>query len=107
MKINGCLFASAMVLWHQVAAAQPFPSRPIRFLVPVPAGSTTDIVTRVVAQKMGEAWQQQVVVDNRPGGVMTIATDLVSKAPPDGHTIATLLTPTAVNPYVKIGRAHV
>ena len=77
-----------------------FPVRPIRFLVPVPAGSTTDIVTRVVAQKMSEAWSQQVVVDNRPGGVMTIATDLVAKAPPDGYTIATLLTPTAVNPYV-------
>lgn len=49
---------------------------------------------------MSDAWGQQVVVDNRPGGVMTIATDLVAKAPPDGYTIATLLTPTAVNPYV-------
>ena len=77
-----------------------FPARPIRFLVPVPAGSTTDIVTRIVAQKMADAFGQQVVVDNRPGGVMTIATDLVAKAPPDGYTIATLLTPTAVNPYV-------
>ncbi len=49
---------------------------------------------------MADAFGQQVVVDNRPGGVMTIATDLVAKAPPDGYTIATLLTPTAVNPYV-------
>jgi len=84
----------------QSATAQQFPLRPIRFLVPVPPGATTDIVTRIVAQKMGEAWGQQIVVDNRPGGVMTIATDLVAKAPPDGYTIATLLTPTAVNPYV-------
>ncbi len=82
------------------AQAQNFPARPIRFLVPVPAGSTTDIVTRIVAQKMADAFSQQVVVDNRPGGVMTIATDLVAKAPPDGYTIGTLLTPTAVNPYV-------
>ncbi len=82
------------------SAGQAFPARPIRFLVPVPAGSTTDIVTRVVAQKMSDAFGQQVVVDNRPGGVMTIATDLVAKAPPDGYTIATLLTPTAVNPFV-------
>ena len=81
-------------------SGQAFPARPIRFLVPVPAGSTTDIVTRIVAQKMADAFGQQVVVDNRPGGVMTIATDLVAKAPPDGYTIATLLTPTAVNPYV-------
>lgn len=88
------------MLLSSVSGAQPYPTRPIRFLVPVPAGATTDIVTRIVAQKMGEAWGQQVVVDNRPGGVMTIATDLVAKAPPDGYTIATLLTPTAVNPYV-------
>ncbi len=81
-------------------SGQAFPTRPIRFLVPVPAGSTTDMVTRVVAQKMADTFGQQVVVDNRPGGVMTIATDLVAKAPPDGYTIATLLTPTAVNPYV-------
>lgn len=85
---------------HAAAATPNFPTRPIRFLVPVPPGATTDIVTRLVAQKMSEAWGQQVVVDNRPGGVMTIATDLVAKAPPDGYTIATLLTPTAVNPYV-------
>ena len=81
-------------------SGQAFPTRPIRWLVPVPAGSTTDIVTRIVAQKMSDAFGQQVVVDNRPGGVMTIATDLVAKAPPDGYTLATLLTPTAVNPYV-------
>ena len=80
--------------------AGAFPARPIRWLVPVPAGSTTDIVTRIVAQKMSDAFGQQVVVDNRPGGVMMIATDLVAKAPPDGYTLATLLTPTAVNPFV-------
>ena len=57
-----------------VTQAQTFPTRPIRWLVPVPAGSTTDIVTRIVAQKMSDAFGQQVVVDNRPGGVMTIAT---------------------------------
>ncbi|HWP88903.1 MAG TPA: tripartite tricarboxylate transporter substrate binding protein, partial [Burkholderiales bacterium] len=45
--------------------AQNFPTRPIRWIVPVPAGATTDIVTRLVAQKMGENWGQQVIVDNR------------------------------------------
>ena len=94
------MVSSCVLLWSAISAAQPFPTRPIRFLVPVPAGATTDIVTRIVAQKMSDAFGQQVVVDNRPGGVMTIATDLVAKAPPDGYTIATLLTPTAVNPYV-------
>ena len=82
------------------AHAQNYPARPIRWIVPVPAGATTDIVTRLVAQKMGEAWKQQVVVDNRAGGAMIIGTDTVAKATPDGYTIGTLLTPTIVNPFV-------
>jgi tripartite-type tricarboxylate transporter receptor subunit TctC len=80
--------------------AQPYPTRPIRWIVPVPAGSTTDIVTRLVAQKMNEAWGQQVVVDNRPGGVFTVGSEIVAKAPSDGYTIGTLLTPHVVNPFV-------
>jgi tripartite-type tricarboxylate transporter receptor subunit TctC len=82
------------------AHGQTYPSRPIRWIVPVPAGSTTDIVTRLVAQKMNEAWGQQVVVDNRPGGVFTVGSEIVAKAPSDGHTIGTLLTPHVVNPFV-------
>ncbi len=66
----------------------------------MPAGGTTDIITRLVAHRMSEAFAQQIVVDNRPGGVMTIATELLAKAPADGYTIGTLLTPTTVNPYV-------
>jgi tripartite-type tricarboxylate transporter receptor subunit TctC len=80
--------------------AQPYPTRPIRWIVPVPAGSTTDIVTRLVAQKMNEGWGQQVVVDNRPGGVFTVGSEIVAKAPSDGYTIGTLLTPHVVNPFV-------
>jgi len=82
------------------AQTQAYPSRPIRWIVPVPAGATTDIVTRLVAQKMGEAWKQQIVVDNRAGGAMIIGTDTVAKATSDGYTIGTLLTPTIVNPFV-------
>ncbi|HEV7392668.1 MAG TPA: tripartite tricarboxylate transporter substrate binding protein [Burkholderiales bacterium] len=80
--------------------AQQYPTRPIRWIVPVPAGSTTDIVTRLVAQKMNEAWAQQIVVDNRPGGVFTVGSEIVAKAPSDGYTIGTLLTPHVVNPFV-------
>ena len=94
----------ALALLAMVAAAsafaQNFPARPIRWIVPVPAGATTDIVTRLVAQKMGENWGQQIVVDNRAGGAMIIGTDTVAKATPDGYTIGTLLTPTIVNPFV-------
>jgi len=66
----------------------------------VPAGSTTDIVSRIVGQKIFEAWGQQVIVDNRPGGAMVIGSDIVAKAAPDGYTVGTLLTPTIVNPFV-------
>ena len=92
--------ACACIVASSAAAAQQYPTRPIRWIVPVPAGSTTDIVTRLVAQKLHEAWGQQVVVDNRPGGVFTVGTEIVAKAPADGHTIGTLLTPHVVNPYV-------
>ena len=92
------LVASAIVAPN--TDAQQFPARPIRWIVPVPAGSTTDIVTRLVAQKMNEAWGQQVVVDNRPGGVFTVGSEIVAKAPSDGYTIGTLLTPHVVNPFV-------
>ena len=84
----------------QLAGAQQYPMRPIRWIVPVPAGATTDIVTRLVGQKLNEAWGQQVVVDNRPGGVFVIGSDIVAKAAPDGYTIGTLLTPHVVNPFV-------
>jgi tripartite-type tricarboxylate transporter receptor subunit TctC len=92
------VFATALMTPN--VEAQPYPTRPIRWIVPVPAGSTTDIVTRLVAQKMNEAWGQQVVVDNRPGGVFTVGSEIVAKAPSDGYTIGTLLTPHVVNPFV-------
>jgi tripartite-type tricarboxylate transporter receptor subunit TctC len=94
--------AVAMCASGQAAAAdaQQYPSRPIRWIVPIPPGATADIITRFVAQKLGEAWGQQVVVDNRPGGVFTVGSEIVAKARADGHTIGTLLTPHVVNPFV-------
>jgi tripartite-type tricarboxylate transporter receptor subunit TctC len=58
------------------------------------------MITRLVAQKINEAWGQQVIVDNRPGGAFVIGSDIVAKAQPDGHTVGTLLTPHIVNPFV-------
>ncbi len=98
---SGLALAAALsAVMATAAPAQQYPARPIRWIVPVPAGSTTDIVTRLVAQKMNEAWGQQVVVDNRPGGVFTVGSEIVAKAPSDGYTIGTLLTPHVVNPFV-------
>ena len=69
------------------AVAQSFPSKPIRMIVPFPAGGTTDIVARILAQRMSETMGQPVVVENKAGAGGAIGADLVAKAPPDGYTL--------------------
>ena len=69
------------------AAAQEYPARPVRMVVGFPPGGGTDVMARLVAPKMTEAWSQQVVIDNRPGATGIIGTDLVAKAAPDGYTL--------------------
>lgn len=81
-------------------AADTFPSRPLRLIVPVPPGGGADFVARGYAQLLTQSLGQQVVVDNRPGGVFTVGSEIVAKAAPDGYTIGTLLTPHVVNPFV-------
>ena len=69
------------------AAQQSYPSRPIRFISPYGPGGGNDTIARLLAQKLTEAFGQQVIVDNRPGGNTIIGTDIVAKSRPDGHTI--------------------
>jgi tripartite-type tricarboxylate transporter receptor subunit TctC len=69
------------------AAAQSFPSKPVRLVVPFTAGGTVDLLARTVGDRLQQMWKQQVVVDNKPGGGTVIATDFVAKQPADGHTI--------------------
>lgn len=71
----------------QQALAQAFPSKPIKIIVPFPAGGTTDIVARIVGQRMSESMGQPVLVDNRGGAGGAIGADLVAKAAPDGYTL--------------------
>src|SRR2546430_4562664 len=81
---------------------QTFPSRPVRFIVPFPPGGATDIIARVLAQKMSEAWGHPVVVENRAGAAGAIGSDAVAKAAPDGYTILMGTTSThAVNPAIN------
>ena len=92
------------------AAAQTYPSKPIRIVVPFPAGGTTDVLARAVAQKLTESLGQAAVVDNRPGAGGNIGAELVAKAPPDGYTLLMGTVGThAINPslYPKMPYDHV
>ncbi len=94
-------FVLGMALSASVLA-QAYPSRAVRFIVPFPPGGATDIIARVLAQKMGEAWSQPVVVENRAGAAGAIGSDAVAKSPPDGYTILMGTTSThAVNPAIN------
>jgi len=68
-------------------STQDFPTRPVRIIVPLTAGSAADLLARRLAVKMSENWGQQVVVDNRPGAGTTLGTSIVAKATPDGYTL--------------------
>jgi tripartite-type tricarboxylate transporter receptor subunit TctC len=69
----------------------------VRYIMPLPAGSETDLFARVLARQLADVWGQQVIVDNRPGGGTTIATELAAKAPPDGHVFMHAISAFAIN----------
>src|SRR5262249_54424193 len=90
----GCLITLlATVVAATGCDAQTYPSGPIRIVVPFTPGGGTDILARMIGQKLIEAWGQPVVVDNRAGASGTIGAAVVAKAPPDGQTA--LITPAA------------
>jgi tripartite-type tricarboxylate transporter receptor subunit TctC len=92
--------ALALAAGLRPAAAQAWPSRPIRVILPVPPGGGTDIIGRIVAPHLQERLGQPVIMENRAGGGMTIGTNLVAKAEPDGHTMLLIDTAIAVNPFL-------
>ena len=85
-------------------AAEQYPNRPIRLIVPYSVGGATDITSRLIAPHLGEAMGQQVVVDNRPGGAAITGMDMVAKATPDGYTIMMASIAFGANPglYAKL-----
>ena len=92
------LLGLAAVAW--TAAAQPFPSKPIRIIVPFTPGSATDTMARPVADKLATAFGQPVIVENRPGAGGTIGIAALAKSPADGYTLAVVSTGHVVNPVL-------
>jgi tripartite-type tricarboxylate transporter receptor subunit TctC len=90
--------AGALSALAQTAVAQAYPSRPIRWVVPFPAGGTTDLVSRLMGQWLTEKLGQTVVIENRPGGGTNIATQQVVNAAPDGYTLLLTVTTHVINP---------
>lgn len=94
------MFALAGVLAAVPAAAQEFPTRSIRMVLPFPAGGGSDLVARIIAQKFSQQLGQQVVVDNRAGASGNIAADIVAKAPGDGYTVFFANSSISISPAI-------
>jgi tripartite-type tricarboxylate transporter receptor subunit TctC len=94
------VLAAILALAPLAAAAQAFPSKAIRIIVPFTPGSATDTMARPVAEKLAAAFGQQVLVENRPGAGGTIGAGMLAKSPPDGYTLAVVSTGHVVNPVL-------
>ncbi len=94
-------FAFAVALAPLVSAAQSYPTRAVRLMVPFPPGGATDIIGRLVSAKMQEVWGQPVVVENRPGAGTVVGTDYVAKSAPDGTTLGMVVTAYVINPSLR------
>jgi tripartite-type tricarboxylate transporter receptor subunit TctC len=93
-----------LALLASVAQAQSYPNKPIRWIVPYTGGGITDVVTRIVTQKMQAALGQPIVVENKPGANSIIGADLVAKAPPDGYSVVTVIAAHAANATLYQGK---
>ncbi|HTN28697.1 MAG TPA: tripartite tricarboxylate transporter substrate binding protein [Burkholderiales bacterium] len=87
-KIARIIFAALLSGMATFAAAQPYPAKPVRIIVPFPAGGIADLYARLIGTRVGESWGQPVVVENRTGAGGNIGADTVAKSPPDGYTLA-------------------
>lgn len=98
-KLSVCLLASAFCLWTSGPAAQGYPTKSVRVIVPASPSGGLDIMARVVGQPLAAMWGQSVVVDNRPGAGVMLGTEMASKAAPDGYTMLMInanLAPNAI-----------
>ncbi|MGZ5160547.1 MAG: Bug family tripartite tricarboxylate transporter substrate binding protein, partial [Burkholderiales bacterium] len=99
--MRSLLVFSAALLGTTISAgvaAQAYPTKPVRLIVPFAPGGGTDLIGRVTAQKLTEAMKQTFIVDNRPGAGSTLGSELGAKAPPDGYTLTVIAGSYGVNP---------
>ena len=97
-SVPRCAFALLLALASAFAAAQPYPSKPVRLVIPFPPGGSNDIVGRMIGIQLGERIGQQVVADNRGGAGGLIGAEIAAKSPPDGHTLLLISIAYAFNP---------
>ena len=94
-------FTALMAAIAVPVAAQDFPRRPVRLVVPLPPGGSPDLMARTIGASLSGLWSQQIVVDNRPGANHNLAAEIVAKAPPDGYTwLLTTDNILVVNPHI-------
>ncbi len=105
VRASGIALALLSSIIAAPVVAQYYPSKPIRFIIPFPPGGPTDILGRVVAQRLSETWSVQVVADNRPGAGGNIGTEQCAKSPPDGYTLCMLSIAQTISPsiYARLG----
>jgi tripartite-type tricarboxylate transporter receptor subunit TctC len=104
---NSALAATAIVLltgslgFGAAAQAQSYPSKPLKFVVPYPAGGGTDVIARMIGSKLSDAWGQPVVVENKAGASGILGNDAVAKAAPDGYTVLIGITTLVQMPHLN------
>ena len=106
LQLAGAALMSAPMStsFARFSRAETYPARPVRLIVPFAAGGPTDVIARIVAQKLSESWGKQVYVENVPTGASNVGTAAAAKAPPDGHTVLVVSGSLVVNPnlYAKV-----
>src|SRR5262245_18957900 len=98
MKFIVKFAAAVLIVWMAQAAAQGYPARPVRVVIAFPPGSATDIIGRIITQKVSETWGKNALPDNRAGAGGSIASAIVAKAVPDGYTLLINSNAHVINP---------